>query len=103
MRSFITVSLLDIVRAVSRNVWRRRHYAIDVRCVCAIYSVATQTNNIFFQFRDGLQHVHIQCSNGIVRNDAYFHVHVQISSFDETIEGVCIGKQQRAAGSIFGF
>jgi len=56
----------------------------------------------FFQFRDGFQHGHIQYSNNIVRNDAYFHVHVQISSFDLTIEGVCIGKQQRAAASIFG-
>ena len=100
MLSFITVNLLDIVRAVSRDVWRRRHYAIDVRCVCAIYSVAAQTNHIF-RFRDGLQHAHIQRSNSIVRNDV--HVHVQISSFDVTIEGVCIGKQQRTAGSIFGF
>jgi len=46
VRSFITVNLLDIVRAVSRNVWRRRHYATDVTRVHAIYSVGAQTNHI---------------------------------------------------------
>ena len=69
----------------------------------ALFIVSLRKQTTFFQFRDGLQHAHIQCSNGIVRNDAYFHVHIQISSFDVTIEGVCIGKQQRAVGSIFGF
>jgi len=51
MRSFTTIKLLDIVCAVSRNVWRRRHYATDVTRVHAIYSVGAQTNHIF-QFRD---------------------------------------------------
>ena len=69
----------------------------------ALFIVSLRKQTTFFQFRDGLQYAHIQCSNGIVRNDAYFHVHVQISSFDVTTEGVCISKQQRAAGSIFGF
>jgi len=33
----------------------------------------------------------------------FFLVHVQISSFHVTTEGVSIGKQHRAAVSIFGF
>ena len=49
----------------------------------ALFIVSLRKQTTFFlQFRDGLQHAHIQCSNGIVCNDAYFHVHVQISSFD---------------------
>ena len=63
-----------------------------------LFIVSLRKQTTLFQFRDGLQNAHIQCSNSIVCNDAYFHVHVQISSFDVTIEGVCIGKQQRAAG-----
>ena len=74
MRSFITVNLLDIVRAVSRNVWRRRHYLIDVTSVHAIYSVGAQTNRIVFQFRDVfLQRAYIRGSNSIIRNIHYVH------------------------------
>ena len=40
---------------------------------------------------------------GVIFIQFHFHVLVQISSFYVTTEGVCIGKQQRAAVSVFGF
>ena len=69
----------------------------------ALFIVTLRKQTTFFQFRHGLSMriYNVQMASCVMMH--IFHVHVQISSFDVTIEGVCIGKQQRAAGSTFGF